>query len=147
MIATRFTLEIITPQRVAFSAQVSEVVVPTVNGLIGVLPKHVPLFTALTEGEIKIREEGKERYLAIGGGFMEVTAEKVSILVSRAVHADEINEAEIKKALSDAKEAVKNKGKGMELANAQAILRRSILELKVAGRRKTRTNQQLPPSV
>jgi len=145
--ATRFTLEIITPQRVAFSAEVSEVVVPTVNGLIGVLPRHIPLFTSLAEGEIKIKEEGKERYLAIGGGFMEVSGNTVSILVSRAVHADEINEAEIKKALQDAKEAVKNKGKSMELADAQAILRRSILELKVAGRRKSRSAQQLPPSV
>ncbi len=145
--ATRFTLEIITPQRVAFSAQVGEVVVPTVNGYIGVLPKHVPLFTALTEGEIKITEDGKERYLAIGGGFMEVVQNRVSILVSRAVHADEINEAEIKKAISDAKETVKNKGKSIELADAQAILRRSILELKVASRRKSRTNQTIPPSV
>jgi F-type H+-transporting ATPase subunit epsilon len=129
-----FQLEIITPQREAFSKPVHGVYVPTKQGTIGVLPRHERLFTSLTEGEVKIIMDGKDWYLAIGGGFMEVTKEKVSILVSRAVHADELNEAEIKKAQQEAKEALANKGKGQELADAQAILRRSMLELRVVRR-------------
>ena len=83
-----FLLEIVTPQRVAYTDRISAVSVPTPGGAIGVLPKHVELFTVLGEGEVKITVNGKELYMAIGGGFMEVTREKVSLLVSRAVHAD-----------------------------------------------------------
>ncbi len=75
---------------------------------------------------------------------MEVTSKGVSILVSRAVHADELNEAEIKKAHELAKDVLKNKGKGQERADAQALLKRSILELKVIGRTKRRQSPRMP---
>lgn len=132
-----FLLEIITPERLAFAEPVETVTVPTENGQIGVLHGHVPLFTALTEGEVKIQQRDKEYFLAIGGGFMQVSKQKVSVLVSRAVHADEINEAEIKRAQEAAKDAIANQAKGIELANAQAVLRRSMLELKVLHKRRS----------
>ena len=131
-------LEIITPQRKAFAESVHAVFVPTANGRIGVLPKHIGLFTALTEGEVKITHSGKDWYLAIGGGFMEVTKEKISILVSRAVHADEINEAELKKAQEDARQQIRQKGKTEERSAALASLRRSFLDLKVLRHHKYR---------
>jgi F-type H+-transporting ATPase subunit epsilon len=134
-----FNLEIITPQRQAFSEEVDAVSVPTSRGAVGILGHHQPLFSALTEGEIKITSGSKEFFLAIGGGFMEVTKKGVSILVSRAVHADEINEAEIKKAQEAAKEAITRKVTGTELAQAQSVLRRSLLELKVYKRKNRRT--------
>lgn len=127
----KFLLEIITPQRQAFSEEVEEVVVPTTNGQIGVLAHHEPLFSSLAEGEIKIKTGNKEFFLAIGGGFMEVGHDKVSILVSRAVHAHELNEVEIKKATESAKNVIARRATGDELATAQATLRRSLLELKV----------------
>jgi len=131
-------LEIITPQRKAFTEQVNAVYVPTPDGRVGVLPKHTGLFSALTEGEVRITYGGKDWYLAIGGGFMEVTKEKISILVSRAVHADEINEAELKKAEKDARDMIAQKGKTEERTEALASLRRSFLELKVLGHHKHR---------
>lgn len=137
-------LEIITPQRKAFSEMVQAVYVPTEDGTIGVLPKHIRLFTALSEGEVKIIHNGKEWYLAIGGGFMEVTKEKISILVSRAVHADEINEAELKKARDEAKELIAQKGKTEERTAALASLKRSFLELKVLKHHKYRRIPTLP---
>jgi F-type H+-transporting ATPase subunit epsilon len=136
----KFLLEIITPQRQAFSEEVDMVVVPTTGGVVGVLAHHEPLFSSLTEGEIKISNAGKDFFLAIGGGFMEVAKDKVSILVSRAVHADELNEAEIKKAQDAAKQAITNKAKGAELLAAQALLRRSMIDLKVFRHRKPRTS-------
>ena len=141
-----FKLDIITPQREAFSDEVDAIYVPTKNGIIGVLPHHIGLFTALTEGEIKIFFKGKEWFMAIGGGFMEVTKKSVSILVSRAVHADELNEAEIKKAYASAKDVIADKGKGQERADAQTILRRSILELKVLKRREHHRSMPFPSS-
>lgn len=133
----KFPVEIITPERQAFSQEVDSVVVPTSNGFVGVLAHHVPLFSALTEGEVKITEGNKEFFLAIGGGFMQVTPSKVSILVSRAFHADELNEAEIKRAQEDAKTIVARRVKGAELAQAQGMLRRSLLELKVLRHRRS----------
>ena len=131
-------LDIVTPERSAYSENVHFVSVPTPNGTIGILPKHTNLISMLVEGEIKIEASGKETYLAIGGGFMEVTKDHILILVSRAYHADELNEAEIKKAQQAAREALSQKGKAADYAAAQAILRRSTIELHVLRRKKSR---------
>ena len=138
-----FLLEIITPERTAYTDTVSELSVPTLTGTIGILPKHVGLFTVLGEGEIKIRVGSKELFLAIGGGFMDVGREKVSILVSRAVHADELNEHAIKEAQERARNIIMSDIKGEELAAAQAVLRRSSLEMKVIRRHRTRQTSPL----
>jgi len=133
-----FRLEIITPQRKAFSEEVNSVMAPTASGMIGVLALHEPLFSALTEGEIKIISGSKEYFLAIGSGFMEVTKTGVSILVTSAFHAHELNETEIKKAQQTASDALSKHITGVDLSAAQSLLRRSVLELKVLHRRHTR---------
>ena len=127
----KFFLEIITPERLAYKDEVDMVTAPTARGIIGVLAHHVPLFTRLLDGEVKITKGGEEFFLAIGGGFMEVTKDRVSILVTRAVHARELNEAEIKKAESRARDAISRGVKGVELQEAQSLLRRTLLEMKV----------------
>lgn len=133
----QFHLDIITPQRNVFSENVESVVAPTADGLIGILAQHEPLFSALTEGEIKVTMGDKEYYLAIGEGFMEVTKTGVTILVTRAFHAHELNEAEIKKAQAAAREALTKPIPTLDRAAAMATLRRSMLELKVLHRRHT----------
>lgn len=139
-----FLLEIITPQRQAFSEAVERVTVPTPSGIVGILAHHEPIFTALSEGEIKITSSEKEYFLSIGGGFMEVMKDKVSILVSRAVHAEELNEAEIKKAQTAAQDVISRKATAEEMASAQAMLRRSILDMRVLGKRKHRSMPTSP---
>ncbi len=133
---SQFQLDIITPQRKAFSQVVNALLVPTSNGSIGVLSHHEELFSALTEGEVKITVGTKEFFLAIGGGFMEVHDGVVTVLVSRAVHADEVNEQEIKKAMDAAKQLIAKKIAGDQRAHALSILRRSLLDLKVSRRRR-----------
>jgi len=133
-----FHLDIVTPQREVYSHEADSITVPTTQGTVGVLPKHTNLFSLLTEGEIKIQEKNKSTFLAIGGGFMEVSHDRVLILVSRAVHADELNEAEIKKAQTEARDLLKQKGKIEERAAAQAMLRRSVIEMAVLRRHKKR---------
>lgn len=133
-----FFVEIITPLRRAYSADADSVYVPTVMGITGVLAHHMPLFTSLTSGEVKITQGNKEYLLAIGGGFMQVVGNHVSILVSRAIRADELNEAEISKAQKEAKEAITRRIEGEEYIQAQSILRRSSLELKILRRHKSR---------
>lgn len=137
-----FQLEIVTPSKVVLETQARFVTVPTKDGTIGVLPNHISLCTALSEGEIKVVQPDKVTYLAIGGGFMEVARNTVTILVSRAVHAEELNEAEIKKAHESAQAVIKTKGQAEDRVQAQAILRRSILEMKVL--RKTQHKRTMP---
>lgn len=135
----QFLLEIYTPERKAFSEQVDLVSAPTASGRVGILARHQPLFTSIIEGEVKIVSGQSEYYLAIGGGFMQVMKDKVIILVSRAVHANELNEEEIKKAEKNAKEIIAKVAEGKELADAQSLLRRAILDMKVLRRRRNQS--------
>ena len=138
MTMSTFLLEIITPQRIVFSEQVQQVSVPSSSGQIGVLAHHVPLFSELVEGEVKVVRERDEIFLAIGGGYIEVTPQKVSILVSVAYKADEINEKEIMEARKRAEEALKQKPQGQALIEAQQMLVRSSIALKLLEKRRSR---------
>jgi F-type H+-transporting ATPase subunit epsilon len=133
-----FSCSIITPDRKVFSEDVESVSVPTHQGTITILPHHAALFTSLVEGEVKVTTGKKEYFLAIGGGFMEVTNKEVSILVSRAYHADELNEKEIHAAEKAARDVLSNAKAGADRQRALAQLRRSTLELKVFKRKHLR---------
>ncbi len=134
------TLEVITPEKIAYTAEVDMVTLPSVMGTIGILPKHIPLFAQLTEGEVKIKKGGEEIFLAIGGGFVQVSKDKVSVLVTRAVHYRELNEVEINKAKQEAQQALKNKPTGKELIQAQTLFRQSLIDAAILRRRKHRPN-------
>ena len=129
-------LEIITPEKVAFSDSVNIITAPSADGQIGILPEHVPLFAQLVEGEVKITKDDHVFYLAIGGGFLEVTKNKAVILVTSAYKAEEINEAEVLQAKKRAEEALKEEPQGEALIAAQTQFRRSQIALKVMRRRR-----------
>ena len=129
-------MEIITPDKQAYQNQVNSVTAPASSGQIGILPGHMPLFTKLVEGEIKISKDNEEIYFAIGGGFLEVINDRVEILVTSAYHADELNEAELIEAQKRAKQALSEKPSGGALIEAQAQFRRSQIALKVLSRRR-----------
>lgn len=129
-----FLLQIITPERIAFNEKVTMITVPTNRGIIGILPRHIPLFATLQEGEVKILKNGKEYFLAIGGGFIEVTPLQTSILVTKAVHAQELNEKAILKAQNEARKALREKPKGVDLKSTRALLRSTLVDFKVLQR-------------
>lgn len=130
------TLEIITPQRVTYTdSSVSFISVPSETGILGILPQHTPLFAKLTEGELKIVRGKEEIYLSIGGGFIEVSHNKITILVTRAIHAQEINEQEVLEAKRKAEELLKEKPTGESLIFAQNLYRRALIDLKVIRRK------------
>src|SRR5919201_2363674 len=85
-------LDIVTVERVVLSGDVDYVSAPGIDGVLGILPRHEPLLTALTFGELRYKKDGEERSIAIGGGFMEVRPDKVTVLADAADHADEIDE-------------------------------------------------------
>lgn len=132
-------LEIITAERQVFSDDVSEVVAPGVEGTLGILPHHAPLMTMLQPGELLIKKEGKETYLIVTGGFLEVRPDKVIILADAAEHGEEIDLARAEEAKKRAEERLKSYGTEVDRTRAEAALRRSIARIKLAERIKRRT--------
>jgi len=135
-----FFLEIITPEKIAYSGEVEMVVAPSALGAIGILHGHVPLLARLIEGELKITKGTEEIFFAIGGGFIEVDSKKVTILVTSAYHADEINEQEVLKARQRAEEALAAKPSGINLIKAQSLFRESLIAMKVLQRKRKKSS-------
>jgi F-type H+-transporting ATPase subunit epsilon len=102
------SLEIVTPSEVVYSEEVNHVVIPTSRGKIDILPHHVPIIDTLSAGDIKIEKEGTTQYLAVGSGFVEVYAEKVSLLTDQAIDISNSDEAEIEEAVNRASEALQD---------------------------------------
>jgi F-type H+-transporting ATPase subunit epsilon len=129
--------EIITAERIVFKGDVDMVVAPGIDGQLGILPHHAPLMTALSIGELVLHRAGEEdTVMAIGGGFMEVGSQHVTILADSAERAEEIDEARAEAARRRA-EATMAQARGQleDAQKAEAALRRSMLRLKVAKRK------------
>ena len=136
---TTLNLEIITAERVVYSADVEMLVAPGVEGQLGILPFHAPLMTVLTPGELVVRVGGEETHMAVTGGFLEVRPDKVVVLADAAERAEEIDVDRAEAAMKRAEERLKSTDPGMDLEKAEAALWRSLTRLKVAeikGRRK-----------
>src|ERR1044072_2883737 len=86
-------LEIVTPEGVAFSDEVEMVGLRSVEGQIGILPHHTRLMTQMLPGEMMVRKNGRDEFLAVGEGLVDVTGEQVAIATDMAVNGDSINEA------------------------------------------------------
>ncbi|HSR29768.1 MAG TPA: F0F1 ATP synthase subunit epsilon [Anaerolineae bacterium] len=137
--------EVVTAERTVFDDSVDMVVAPGIQGQLGILPHHAPLMTSLTYGELIIHREGYEdEYIAIGGGFMEVGPDHVTILADSAERAEEIDLERAEVARQRAEELMAQKQReDADLIRAEAALRRSMLRLKVA-RRKRRAGGRVP---
>ena len=136
-------LEIITVERVVYSDDVDVVVAPGIEGELGILPHHASLMTSLQPGEIRVRKEGEEVFLAVSGGFLEMIANKVTILADTAERSDEIDEARVQEAMKRAEERLATRSADMDLERAVIALRRSQTRLKVVQRRRNRPSS--PP--
>lgn len=135
-------LEVITPEKTILKEDVDEVLVPTQQGQIGILPHHTNLVTELVHGEMIIKTKGKEHILAVTGGFLEVKDGKVTILADYAVHAEDIDVEKALSAQKRAEEVLKKKKEEIsekDFVIAQGELRRSLLELHIANRRRRKS--------
>lgn len=100
-----FPLELVTPERLLFSEEVQAVRAPGVSGSFGVLAGHAPLLTQLETGLIKVTlANGMDTYIATGGGFMQVSREKVIILADSAELSEEIDVERAKAAAARARQ-------------------------------------------
>lgn len=127
-------LEIVTPEAVTYSEDVDMVTLPGVEGEMGIFPMHVPLMTQIVPGEVSVRKNGQDYFLAVGEGFVEITAARVAILTDMAIKAGDIDETKAEEARKRAEERLNEKLSEEEVANVSAALAHSLAQLKVKRR-------------
>jgi F-type H+-transporting ATPase subunit epsilon len=132
--ANTLHLEIVTPDATVYSEAVDMVTLPGVEGQMGVLPQHVRLMTQMVPGELIVRKDGHEGYLAVGEGLVEVTNDHVSIVTNMAVALESIDEAAVEEARQRAADRLREKLSSEEVASVNAALARSLAQLHVKRR-------------
>jgi F-type H+-transporting ATPase subunit epsilon len=126
-------LDIVTPERLAFSEEVDAVNVPGIEGELGILPHHAPLVSTLGVGELRIRKGSTEESFAIFGGFLQVLPDKVVVLAETADMASEIDLAKAEEARREAEKALETGyHEGVDLSAARAALQLALLRIRVA---------------
>jgi F-type H+-transporting ATPase subunit epsilon len=128
-------LEIVTPEAQTFSDDVEMVTLPGTEGEMGIYPNHVPLMTQLTAGEIIVRKEGRDIFLAVGEGFVEITGDHVAILTDMAIKADDIDEAKAEEARRRAEARLSEQLDDGENAIVRAALANALAQIHVKRRR------------
>jgi F-type H+-transporting ATPase subunit epsilon len=131
-------LQIVTAERVIFDEQVDSVMAPGASGALGILPKHAPLISLLSQGELYYRRGNQLEYLAIGGGILEVLNDRVVVLADSAERSAEIDIERAEAARKRAEETLARRGElsAEQLAAAEASLRRAMVRISVGTRRR-----------
>lgn len=136
----KLTVDVLTPQSKVFSGEADEVLVPTVNGEIGILPGHVSLLTQILPGELQVKNGSKVQSIAIMGGYLEVNENVVNVLGDYAIRAEDIEVAKVEQAKTKAEKMKKDKLTQKEMVEIETSIRMNQLELKVARRRRGSRN-------
>jgi len=132
--AATLRLEIVTPEAKSYSEDVESVTLPGVEGEMGVFPQHVPLMTQIVSGEITVRKDGQDYYLAVGEGFVEITAERVAVLTDMAIRAEQIDEAKAEEARKRAEARLSEHVDDEEAVRLNASLAQAMAQLRVKRR-------------
>ena len=132
------TLEIVTPEDRVYSDTVDTVVIPTVEGEIGILPGHIPLLTQVADGELRVTKGGETKGLVGGEGFAEIDGDRVKVLAEFAIHEAEIDENAVEKSMQRAEEALKGRAKleSSEIERLESLVRFSVAQLGVKRKRR-----------
>ena len=134
--AKTLRLQIVTPQGTVYSEDVELVGLRSVDGQIGILPNHIRLMTQMLPGEMMVRRDGRDQFLAVGEGLVDVTGNSVDIATDMAVAAESIDEAKAEEARRRAEARLREKISDEEVASVNASLVRSLAQLKVKRRRR-----------
>ena len=132
------TLEIVTPEARVYSDTIDTVVIPTVEGEVGILPGHIPLLTQVEHGELRVTKGGQTSWLAVGGGFAQVDNDRVSILAEHAIAEEKIDEHAVETAMKRAEQELRE-AKNIDPAqyeHLQSLVRYSGTQLAVKRRRR-----------
>ena len=134
MAANTLKLEIVTPDAKVYSEDVEMVTLPGSEGEMGIYPEHVPLLAQVVPGELIVRKAGKDFFLAIGEGFVEITGERVAIMTDMAIRAENIDEAKAEEARRRAEARLAEDIDDEESAMVNAALSHSLAQIKVKRR-------------
>lgn len=134
--ANKIRLDIVTPEKVSYSADVNMVIARTINGDIGILPGHAPLIGALAVWPLRILTDEGEEKLSLCGGFIEVQPDKITVLANSAELCDEIDVDRAAAAKERAEKRLKERAEGLDVDRAEAALRRAIMRLQLAQHKK-----------
>ncbi len=137
----KLSLEIVTAERLVYSADVDVIVAPGIEGQLGILPQHAPLMTMLQPGELMVRQDGEEQSIFVSGGFLEVQGDKVTVLADTAERADEIDIARAEEAKLRAEQRIALPSTDADHARVQAAMLRSLMRLKVAEKSRKRRHR------
>ncbi len=132
------TLEIVTPDARVYTDTIDSVVIPTVEGEVGILPGHIPLLTQVEDGELRVTKGTETVLLAVSGGFAEVEGDRVHVLAEHAISEEKIDEKAVEEALKRA-EAQISEAKNLdpqEDERLQSLVRYSGVQLAVKRRRR-----------
>lgn len=133
--STTIKLEIATPEAMLYSEEVEMVTIPGVDGQLGVLPQHTRLMTYMVPGEMIVRKNGQDKFLAVGEGLVEVTNTRISIATNMAIEAEKIDAAAVEEARQRAAARLREKLSSEEVASVNASLARAVAQLHVKRRR------------
>lgn len=131
-------LKIVTPEKLIFDEEVAQVNVSTEQGQIGILPNHANLMAKLIPGELVIKKNGKTDTLAIGGGFLQVTDNVLTVMTDLATFAQDIDERAVEEARKRAEQALEQTLSDEEYAETMAALEKSLAQLRIKRRHKVR---------
>jgi len=131
-------LEIVSPERRAFADEVDMVIVPGIDGQLGILPHHTRLISALGIGELRIKKGGTEQILFISGGFVEVRPDKVVVMADLAEHSEEIDEQKAVEARKRAEAELEQARAPADIARVRAALQTALMRERIAVRRRSR---------
>lgn len=132
-----FQLDIVTPEKTIFSDTVDDVYLPGSEGEMGILTMHAALVAPLQPGELRYLKDGALEALAVGEGFVEVSGDKVSVLIDQAHAEAEIDEDKVAEAIRRAEDAMKGVNHDTdEMAELQVLIAKSeaMMKLKRKGR-------------
>jgi len=132
-------LEVVSPEGRIFTDDVDMVVVPAIEGELGILPHHTPLVTALGTGELRIRQAGTVQFMLISGGFVEVRPDKVVVMAFVAEHSDAIDAAAAAEARRAAEADLEAVHDPVDLARVRAALQTALMRERIATRRSNRS--------
>ena len=136
--ANTLRLEIVTPLEKAYSDDVAMVVIPGVEGEMGIYPMHIPVMTEIKPGELRILKDGQESDFAVGEGFVEITQTRVTVLTDMAIAESAIDERAVEKAIERAQAALRHAEamNAEEIATTEAALEKSLVQLHLKRRKK-----------
>lgn len=131
-------LKIVTPEKLIFDEEVTQVNVSTEQGQIGILPNHANLMAKLIPGELVIKKDGKQDSLAIGGGFLQVSDNALTVMTDLATFEQDIDEKAQEEAKKRAEQALEQTLSDEEYAETLAALEKSLAQLRIKRRHKVR---------